>query len=230
MPAPAPATAATARTPLTRQRILQAALDYVDTHGLAALSMHKLGTELGVKGMSLYSHVDSKDALLDGVVEAIWSELIPPADVSAGWQDTLRAAARSIRATLRRHPQAAPLLAGRAVMPRAALEAVAGYRDQLCADGLDPQQAIEALRVVLVYALGYSLTEIAWEASGAAPACADEDDLTRLRRVTAMVPPEAPDDLVRLAMSFCGGYDADIDFDRGLELMLAGMAATDRPR
>jgi AcrR family transcriptional regulator len=142
--------------------------------------------------MSLYSHLDSKDAVLDGIVEAIWSELIPPADAAGGWQDTLRTAARSIRATLRRHPQAAPLLAGRAVMPRAALEAVAGYRDQLQADGFDDHRAVEALRVVLVYALGYSLTEIGWDAAGAAATCTGEDDLARLRRVTAMVPPTRP--------------------------------------
>lgn len=232
MPATATARpAAPSRARLSRERVLAAALGYVDAHGLAALSMHKLGTELGVTGMSLYSHVDSKDALLDGVVEAIWSELIPAADTSGRWQDALRAAARSIRATIHRHPNAAPLLASRSVMPLAALQAVAGYRDQLHASGFTDQRAIEALRVVMGYALGYSLTEISWQAAGAAPCRPDEDELARLRRVTGMVPRDAPDRLIRLAMAYCGGYDPDTDFDHGLELMIAGLAAhPDTPR
>src|SRR5260370_13583672 len=65
------------RERLTRERVLRAALEFVDAHGLAALSMHKLGTELGVKRMSLYSHIDSKDALLDGLVEIMSAETAP---------------------------------------------------------------------------------------------------------------------------------------------------------
>ncbi len=60
------------RIPLTRERIVAVALRYIDDHGLDALSMHKLGAELGVKGMSLYNHVASKDDLLDGVVELLF--------------------------------------------------------------------------------------------------------------------------------------------------------------
>src|SRR5260370_27697167 len=72
---------AAARPRLTREKVLRAALDFVDAHGLAALSMHKLGAGLGVQGMSLYTHVASKDALLDGIVEAMTAEAeMPPAD------------------------------------------------------------------------------------------------------------------------------------------------------
>ncbi len=49
------------RAPLSRQQVLRAALEYVDEHGLEALSMHKLGAALGVKAMSLYKHVADKD-------------------------------------------------------------------------------------------------------------------------------------------------------------------------
>ena len=59
------------RERLTQERVLRVALEFTDAHGLAALSMQKLGAELGVKGMSLYTHVDSKDALLDGIVEVM---------------------------------------------------------------------------------------------------------------------------------------------------------------
>src|SRR5260370_4517159 len=73
------------RPRLTRQKVLRAALEFVDANGLAALSMHKLGAELGVQGMSLYSHVASRDALLRGIVEAMtWEAEMPPAN--ADWR------------------------------------------------------------------------------------------------------------------------------------------------
>jgi AcrR family transcriptional regulator len=70
--------------------VLRAALDFVDANGLAALSMHKLGAEVGVQGMSLYSHVENKDELLDGIVEAMAAEAEPPPADGTGWRDALR--------------------------------------------------------------------------------------------------------------------------------------------
>src|SRR5260370_40985600 len=79
-----------ARTParerLTRDRVLQAALEFTDAHGLAELSMPKLGAKLGVKGMSLYSHVDSKDGLLDGIVEILSAEAEMPPAAGLDWR------------------------------------------------------------------------------------------------------------------------------------------------
>ncbi len=63
----------TARVPLNRARIVTAALRHVDEHGLAELSMHRLGAERGVKAMSLYKHVDDKDDVLNGIVEQLWA-------------------------------------------------------------------------------------------------------------------------------------------------------------
>src|SRR5918998_4367880 len=63
------------RRPLSRRRILETAVRYVDREGLEALSMRKLGSELGVEAMSLYNHVPNKSALLDGMVEVLLGEL-----------------------------------------------------------------------------------------------------------------------------------------------------------
>ena len=60
---------------LTRERVLAAALALVDREGLSALSMRRLGTELGVEAMALYRYASSKDSLLDGLVEALYLEL-----------------------------------------------------------------------------------------------------------------------------------------------------------
>src|SRR5260370_16008181 len=106
-----------ARPRLTRQKVLRAALEFVDANGLAALSMHKLGAELGVRGMSLYSHVASKDALLDGIVEAMTSEAeMPPAD-GADWRGARRPPARAIRGGGPRPPAPAPPPGRRSASP-----------------------------------------------------------------------------------------------------------------
>src|SRR5919112_6853273 len=71
------------RQPLSRQRILEAAVRFADREGLEALSMRKLGSELGVEAMSLYNHVPNKGALFDGMVEVLLGELeVPPEDES----------------------------------------------------------------------------------------------------------------------------------------------------
>src|SRR3954449_7451812 len=100
-----------ARAPLTRDRILRAALVLIDRDGLDALTMRGLGAALGVEGMALYRHVGSKERLLDGVAELLLSELeLPPAGATS-WQEAWLALARSYRRLALDHPGAFRLLA-----------------------------------------------------------------------------------------------------------------------
>jgi AcrR family transcriptional regulator len=215
-----------ARQRLTREKVLQAALGFVDANGLAALSMHKLGAKLGVQGMSLYSHVENKEALLDGIVEAMtWEAEMPPAD-GADWRDALRHLAREIRGIILRHPAAAPLLVSRRVMPIRRLEQVDAYVRLLMRAGFTEDRAMDVLRTVIVYAHGYALAEACFTA------CAEcgpwpDDELGQLRRVTEMVPRDAPDHLVRLAMLFCGRCNMDDQFSLGIDLMIRGLDCKD---
>jgi len=210
-----------ARPRLTREKVLKAALEFVDANGLAALSMHKLGAELGVQGMSLYSHVASKDALLDGIVEAMtWEAEMPAAGMD--WRDALRHLAREIRGVILRHPAAAPLLVSRRVMPVRRLEQVDAYVRLLMREGFTEDRAMDVLRTVVVYAHGYALVEACFTA------CADcgpwpADELGQIRRVTEMVPRDAPDHLLRLAILFCGRCDMDEQFSLGIDLMIRGL-------
>src|SRR5215208_3670812 len=97
------------RRPLSRRRILEAAVRFVDREGLEALSMRKLGSELGVEAMSLYNHVPNKGALLDGMVEVLLGELeVPPED--EGWERRVREAYRAFRRLAHEHPNVCPLL------------------------------------------------------------------------------------------------------------------------
>lgn len=213
-------TTAPARPRLTRDGVLRAALDYVDRHGLAALSMHKLGAELGVKGMSLYNHVGSKDDLLDGIVETLYRELDPPPADSTDWQQALRDCASSLRDLLRRHPAAALLMCSRPVMPTRSLEVHSAYLDTLLRAGFGRERALDALRTVVVYAQGYALAETTWRCANAAE---PDTEIGRLRQVADMVPRDAPDHLLAFALQFCGGNDYAAQFNLGIDLMIRGL-------
>ncbi len=95
--------------PLTRDLVLATAVRLVDELGLPALTMRRLGAELGVEAMSLYHHVDGKAALLAGVADAVMAELELP-DPSLPWDERLLALARGYRALAHRHPHVFPLL------------------------------------------------------------------------------------------------------------------------
>jgi AcrR family transcriptional regulator len=104
------------RSPLTKDRVLQAALRLADEGGIESLSMRKLGQELGVEAMSLYNHVANKDEVLDGIVEAVVREVEPPPE-GTEWKEALRQNAISTHEALMRHPWAASLWWRRAEGP-----------------------------------------------------------------------------------------------------------------
>lgn len=201
------------RIGLSRDRILEAALAYIDAYGLDALSMHKLGAELGVKGMSLYNHVANKDDLLDGVVEVLWREIETAAPPDADWFKGYRHLAHAIRAVLHSHPNAAPLITTRQVMPEPALRTVQAHVTAATEGGAAEAQAYALLRTITSYALGYSLAYVSWGLGG--PGCAPTvEDLLR---------PGVPEELARVADIFCGQSDPDAQFELGLDLMSRGI-------
>src|SRR4051795_12521848 len=99
---------ATTRKPLSRDRILEAALAHADAQGIESLSMRKLGRALGFEAMSLYNHVANKDDLLDGMLDLVLAEMEAPqpGDGLAG----IRKAAISAHESLHHHPWAAGAL------------------------------------------------------------------------------------------------------------------------
>jgi len=100
------------RSPLNRDRVLAAAVALADRDGLEALSMRKLGTVLGVEAMALYRHVGNKEALIDGMVDQVVSEIDPPTSVP-GWESVLRERILSARRALLRHPWASEAIVSR---------------------------------------------------------------------------------------------------------------------
>ena len=97
--------ASVTRIPLSRERVLQAAMNLADERGLEALSMRKLAQELGVEAMSLYNHVENKDDIVDGILDLVTAEIeLAPAETD--WKAALRANAISRHEAYRRHPWA----------------------------------------------------------------------------------------------------------------------------
>src|SRR5215217_9245284 len=97
------------RVPLTRERILAAALDLADENGIESLTMRKLGETLGFEAMSLYNHVANKGDLLDGMIDVVLAETEEPSPAE-DWDAAIRAGAVSVYGALRRHPWACNLL------------------------------------------------------------------------------------------------------------------------
>ena len=91
------------RVPLNRDRVLSAAVALADETGIESLTMRKLAQSLGVEAMSLYNHVANKDDVLDGIVEAVASEMVATS-VEGDWKAAIRASAISYHETMLRHP------------------------------------------------------------------------------------------------------------------------------
>jgi len=147
--------AATRRKPLSRDRILAAALELVDEQGIEALSMRKLGQSLGYEAMSLYNHVANKDDLLDGILDLVLAEMEPP-DRDGGLP-AIRSAALSAHEALKRHPWAATMLMAPTRIRPARIE----YMDALLASlrhaGLSAETTYHAYHVLDAHIVGFSL-------------------------------------------------------------------------
>lgn len=224
-----------ARAPLSRHQVLATAVRYVDEHGLDALSMHKLGAELGVRAMSLYKYVASKDDLLDGIVEQLWDE-IPAEPATGDWREAVRELARALRALVHRHPPAAPLLNSRPTPQRRPLWICHALLRIMRADGVPEQCAVALLRTVFPYGIGYALAELSFPRPAATSADATDSaveeaveeavaQVALVRRFTNLLGTDAPDELVHTALLVCGDCDMSAQFDIGLDLMIRGLDA-----
>jgi TetR/AcrR family tetracycline transcriptional repressor len=144
------------RKPLDRETILDAALDLLDRHGFDGLSMRKLATVLGVEAMSLYNHVDGKDALLDGIHERILLSLAPPPQTRS-WQVFVRHQALALDHALRAHPHAIPLFATRPAATPAAIERLGQFLHILERAGFSPFQALSIIQLVAQLVVGHAM-------------------------------------------------------------------------
>ena len=159
------------RNPLDRERIVVAAIGFIEAHGLPSLSMRRLGGVLGVEAMSLYRYVPGRENLLDAVVEHIVDEMREDPDVLEvprdGWQDFLQRLAHGVRRTALAHPRVFPLVASRPPEapwlrpPLRSLTWVEVFLDGLIAEGFRETTAVAAYRSFTSFLLGHLLLEVA---------------------------------------------------------------------
>jgi AcrR family transcriptional regulator len=160
-----------ARVPLSRERIVDAAVEFIDDQGLPGLSMRRLGTVLGVEAMALYRYIPGREQLLDAVVERVVDGVADDADVldrpEHGWQDYLQRLAHGIRRVALTHPKAFPLVASRPAEapwlrpPLRSLRWVESFLDGLREEGFSDVALVEAYRAFTSFLLGHLLLEVA---------------------------------------------------------------------
>lgn len=189
---------------------MAAALRLVDREGLNALTMRRLGADLGVEAMSLYRYVDGKEGLLDGVSAELWSEVRLPGERASDWKGSVRETARTLRGLARAHPNAFPLMLGRPTLAEPALRVLDALLQTFRAAGLNEGLASRALGSLVSYAVGYAMLELT---------CGLGQPEVAARRC---IPPEASARFTDLARTFAE-CDPDAQFDFGLDTLLKGL-------
>jgi AcrR family transcriptional regulator len=152
------------RVPLSRERILSAALELVDEHGIHSLSMRKLGQALGFEAMSLYNHVANKDDLIDGMLDLVLAEGEPPSP-DGDWDAAIRASAISVYQALRRHPWAGNLVMTPAHIRPARLRYMDSLLGRLRGSGFSADATYHAYHALDAHIFGFAL----WQASHSYP-------------------------------------------------------------
>ena len=207
----------TRRKPLSRDRILDAAVAFADEHGIDALSMRKLGQQLGFEAMSLYNHVANKDDLLDGMLDLVLAEMEPPA--SDGGLAAIRNSSLSAYEALRRHPWAAGLLMTPARVRPARLAFMNALLGALHNAGFSAETTYHAYHAIDAHIIGFSL----WQATHdfALPEEITADIRSFLER---MIPVETLPHLHEHGMQHLDGtYDNVGTFEYALDLLLESL-------
>jgi AcrR family transcriptional regulator len=155
---------------LSRERILTAAIEFIDREGLPRLTMRRLGGDLGVEAMALYRYVPSREELLDGIVETVLGALHDDPEVHLrgdhGWQDYLQRLAHGIRRIALAHPAVFPLIATRPPEapwirpPLRSLHLLESFFTVLEGSGFSDEAAVVAYRAFTTFLLGHLLLEV----------------------------------------------------------------------
>jgi AcrR family transcriptional regulator len=208
------------RTPLSRERVLLVAIELADRGGVEALSMRKLGQELGVDAMAPYRHVRNKDDLLDGLVEAILGQIVQPAR-SDDWKATVRSQAMNARSVMLRHPWARRVLEDRGTAGSAAMAHIEFVLAALRDGGFSLDVAHHALHVLgsRIFGFAQDLFEEGPEPSPEAAAAAAQAAMLlagRFPRIAEMAGAVSHEGVL-------GRCDDDVEFAFGLDLVLDGL-------
>jgi AcrR family transcriptional regulator len=202
--------------PLSRERILIAAIHLADKGGLESLSMRKIAQELGVQAMSLYNHVANKDDLLDGIVDIVIGEIEVP-DLGIDWQTAMRRWANSAHEVLLRHPWATMLIVSRINVGPAMLRYIDATLGCLCEAGFSFEMADRAWNAIDSHIYGFTLQELNFPIK-------TTEYVKTAKEYIPNIPADRYPYMNRLTHHIIdGNYDGIADFKFGLELILDGL-------
>ena len=205
------------RAGVTADAILAAAHRVAREKGLEQVTMRRLASELGVAPNALYSHFANKGALLDAMLNVVLAEVRIPDRPHRPWEGELAALFRASRRALLSHPQLVPLFLARPG-GRHALRLGEGALRLLLRGGIDGRAAVEALRTLLVYTLGFVAVEV--------PRLADPGGRQRLEEAAARIAslPQEEFPNTRAVARHLAEHPADRDFEVGLRWVVRGIA------
>ena len=202
------------RPPLTTGRIVEAAKAVADAEGLGAVSMRRVGAELGVEAMSLYHHVASKGELLRAIIGEVLAEIEIP-DPGDDWRDAMRRRAASARAVFARHPWAIGLLEAHSEdSSPERLDYYDAILGSLRSAGFEPHMAIRAFSILDSFIYGFLLQEASLPFDD--EASLDEIGADLLEQMAGAYPHLT--EATRLALE--SGYDFSDEFGFGLDLII----------
>jgi len=205
------------RLPLSRDRILRAALELVDDAGIESLTMRKLGQVLGFEAMSLYNHVANKDDVLDGIVDLVLAETEPPAP-GGDWETAVKTSAVSVHELLRDHNWAAKLLMSPERIRPARLRYMDSLLGRLRKAGFSADTTYHAYHVLDGFIFGFSL----WETSHTYTAEQVTDFVAKFAQV--ITPDQYPYVHEHGQQHMNEGPHRDVSaFEFGLDLILDGL-------
>ncbi|MEA3510842.1 MAG: TetR/AcrR family transcriptional regulator C-terminal domain-containing protein [Actinomycetota bacterium] len=204
-----------ARIPLTRQRVLVAAIQWADERGLESLSMRKLGQQLGVEAMSLYNHVANKDDMINGMIGIVIGE-VSLANPAGEWREELRRTAQSVHDVYLAHPWVCDLV----MKPVAITETRLRYMDSILgtlrAGGFSVRLTHHAYHALETHTLGFTMQQISFDF--------DREELDTVGREFLSTLPDGFAHLAEHVHYHLAPEEPDKSgFDFGLDLILDGL-------
>jgi AcrR family transcriptional regulator len=211
------------KAPLSRELVLAKALELVDGEGLDALTMRRLGQELGRDPMSLYRYAENRAALLDGVSELVLNQLtIHPEDPD--WKEQLRGIAHNLRLLALQHPNVVPLLVTRplstplGLRPLGTLRPLEQILSLLIGAGFNPAGALHVYRAYYGFLYGHILNELQ-------EYVVDPEENEALLRLGLHRLPAKEFPRLRALAPDLSEYDGERELDQGLTILLSGLEA-----
>jgi len=201
------------KIPITRARVLDAALRLVNERGAQGLTMRALATELDIEAPSLYKHIANKDEILDGLCELVYNQ-VTVGELDDDWQGRMKTYCQAFRDALLANRNVACIVATRPVATEGSMFLVEASLSEFIRAGVDVETGRRLLNIMASFVVGHVLAEVADPTPGAA----EFDQLATFR--ATLDPQGFPLTLATLGTS---PADRDAEFELALDLLIDGI-------